>query len=105
MKKFVLTVDAEQWDGKDHPEVIVDRDAYLGFMAGHSFKGHKIREGEWMVKFPNGTEMAMSNSTFISLYKPYYGSLPVDQELARLYNSVSELDNEVVRAKFGGSGH
>lgn len=105
MKKFILTVEAEQWDGAKHPSVVGDVDMYTGMTAGYCYKGFKINPGDWMVKFPNHRHAVMTDAEFSLNYKPYYGSLPVDQELARLYNSVSELDNEVVRAKFGGNGH
>jgi hypothetical protein len=100
--KYVCTVEAVQWTGQDLSDVKVDRDIYHGFSAGHSYKGYKIHEGDWIVKFPNFKEAVMSNAEFTSLYNPYYGNLPVDKELASLYNRISELDNEVSYARFGG---
>lgn len=108
--KYVRTVDAVQWNGQDLEGVSVDWDYYLNIDCGHIFrtakgKYSKIVKGDWVVTEEDGNKIVMSNEKFTAQFKPYYGELPVAEEIARLYTRISQLDNEVAMARFGGKSY
>lgn len=108
--KYVRTVEAVQWNGEAMDGIREDWDHYLGIPTGHIFMFEpgryvKINPTDWIVTEEDGNKIVMVDEKFTKMFKPYYGKLPVDKELASLYNRISELDNEVSYARFGGKSY
>lgn len=108
--KYVKTVEAVQWNGQPLEGVREDWDYYMQIQVGHIceiYPGRyrKINSSNWVVTEEDGTKTIMTNEEFTSEYKPYYGELPVAEEIARLYTRISELENEVSTARFGGKSY
>jgi len=110
--KYIRIVDAVQWDGDPTFEGIQpDFDFYMGistgyvFMNSHTGKYVKILPSNWIVTEEDGNKIVMSNEKFTSMFKPWYGELPVAEEMSRLYNRVTDLENEAAIAKFGGKSY
>jgi hypothetical protein len=108
--KYVCTVEAVQWTGQSLEGVTEDWDYYLGVPCGHKYtypngEYQKIIGGDWIVTEEDGKKIIMNDKEFTRRFRPYYGNLPVDKELASLYNRISELDNEVSYARFGGKSY
>lgn len=105
--KYVRTVNAVQWNGQELEGVQEDWDYYMNFHAGYIYRWPngryvKINKGDWVVTEEDGNKIIVNNATFTAQFKPYYGELPVADEIARLYTRISQLENEVSTARFGG---
>jgi hypothetical protein len=105
--KYVRTVEAVQWTGQPLDGVREDWDYYMQIQVGHicevaQGRYQKINKGNWVVTEEDGTKIIMTDGEFTSKFKPYYGELPVAEEMARLYTRISQLENEVSTARFGG---
>lgn len=108
--KYVRTVDAVQWNGQEIAGVQDDWDFYMNISAGHIYmlpngRYIKIIKGDWIVTEEDGNKIVMRNEEFTKQFVPYYGELPVAEEIARLYTRISQLDNEVAMARFGGKSY
>jgi hypothetical protein len=105
--KYVRVVDAVQWTGQDLDGVREDWDHYMGIQVGHIYMSptgryQKISQGNWLVTEEDGNKIVMTDEDFTKMFSPYYGELPVAEEIARLYTRISQLENEVSTARFGG---
>jgi hypothetical protein len=108
--KYVRTVEAVQWNGEPMDGIQQDWDHYFGIHTGHIYmfapgRYTKINPSDWIVTEEDGNKIVMDDKIFSKMFKPYYGKLPVDQEIASLYNRITELDNEVSYARFGGKSY